>query len=96
MKTREHLLCLLGEHKAEIRDRFAVTRIGLFGSRCRDEARPESDIDVLVEFEQATFDRYMDLKFFLEDLLGGPVDLVLADSLKTRIRPTVQREVVYA
>jgi hypothetical protein len=55
-----------------------------------------SDVDILVEFEQPTFDHYMELKFFLEDSFGRPVDLVLADSLKPRLKPIISQEVTYA
>ena len=96
MKTRQQLLDLLGAHKAEMQERFAVSSIGLFGSQIREEARPDSDVDVLVEFTRPTFDRYMDLKFYLEDLFDLSVDLVLADSLKRRLKPIIEREVVYA
>jgi predicted nucleotidyltransferase len=96
MKPKQQPIVLLGKHKAEIQRRFAVSRVGIFGSQVRGEAKPDSDVDVLVEFEQPTFDRYMELKFFLEELFGSPVDLVLADSLKPRLRPIVNREVVYA
>lgn len=51
---------------------YGVRRIGLFGSYCRGEQTETSDVDILVEFEddEKTFDNYMDLKFFLEDLFG--------------------------
>jgi predicted nucleotidyltransferase len=53
-------------------------------------------VDLLVELEEPTFDHYMDLKFYLEDLLGRPVDLVLADSVKPRLKPLIAKEAVYA
>jgi len=81
-----------------IRERYGVARIGIFGSVVRAEDTPASDIDVIVEFREGeeTFDHFMDLKFYLEDLLGRRTDLVIADTLKPRIRDTVLREVVYA
>lgn len=79
----------------EIRN-FGVRRIGLFGSWIRGEGKPESDIDVLVEFVHPSFDSYMELKFLLEELFGQDVDLVLADSLKTQIKSKIMREVLYA
>ncbi|CCJ36490.1 nucleotidyltransferase [Methanoculleus bourgensis MS2] len=81
-----------------IRERYGVARIGVFGSVVRDEATPASDVDVLVEFREGeeTFDHFMDLKFYLEDLLGRKTDLVIADTLKPRIRDAVLGEVVYA
>jgi hypothetical protein len=96
MRTRDELLRLLHQHRTTLRERFAVRRIGLFGSAVHGQTRPGSDVDVLVEFEHPTFDHYMELKFFLEDLFQAPVDLVLADSLKPRIKPRVLAETVYA
>ena len=67
----------------------------LFGSAARGQAGPASDVDVLVEFDgPPTFDRYMDLKFHLEDLLGRRVDVVTPAALKPHMRPVVQREAV--
>lgn len=80
----------------DMKERFGVKKIGIFGSAARGEAGPTSDVDVLVEFEDPAFDRYMDLKFYLEDLFGRPVDLVLGESLKESLRETVFREVLYA
>ncbi len=62
----------------------------------RGEAGPESDVDVLVEFDDPAFDRYMDLKFYLEGLFGRPCDLVLEESLKEGLRDSVRSEVLYA
>ncbi|MCW5850961.1 MAG: nucleotidyltransferase family protein [Anaerolineae bacterium] len=93
--TRDDVLRLLAEHRAELRRR-GVKSIALFGSAARGEAGPQSDVDILVEFETPpTFDRYMDVKFYLEDLLGAPVDLVTLRSLKPLIRPAVEHEAVY-
>ncbi len=89
-------LALLRKREAEIRDRFGVVRIGVFGSVVRGEERPDSDVDVLVEFREGeeTFDHYMDLKFYLEDLFQRSVDLVIKDSIKRRLRDPILREVV--
>jgi predicted nucleotidyltransferase len=91
---REEVLGLLNERRAEF-DRFGVKSLSLFGSIVRDETSPQSDVDVLVEFEgTVTFDRYMGLKLYLEDLLGAHVDLVTPRSLKPRVRPYVEREAI--
>lgn len=72
---------------------FGVHTLALFGSVARDEATETSDLDFLVEFEgAATFDRYMDLKIFLEDLFEKPIDLVTKRSLKPQIRQTILEE----
>ena len=96
MMNREKLLQRLREHKDELQRRFGVKSLAVFGSVARGEAGPDSDVDILVEFEsRATFDRYMGLKFFLEDLLGTRVDLVTRRALKPRLRPYVEREAIY-
>ena len=76
--------------------RLGVRRLGLFGSAVRDELGPDSDVDILVEFEHKSFDNYMDLKFFLENLLGRSVDLVTTEALKPRLKPAILAEAVYA
>ena len=91
----DDVLRRLRSMQGELRRRFTVRRLGVFGSCVRGQAGPASDVDVLVELEQPTFDHYMDLKFRLEEVLGRNVDLVLADTLKPRIRPGIEREVQY-
>ena len=76
-----------------LRGRFGVKSLGLFGSIARGEASPRSDVDILVEFNAPSFDHYMDLKFYLEERLGRPVDLVLKGSLKPALRERILREV---
>lgn len=89
------VLVRLRPMRGELQRRFSVRRLGVFGSCVHGQASPSSDVDVLVELEQPTFDHYMELKFRLEEVLGRDVDLVLADTLKPRIRPGVEREVQY-
>jgi len=88
----------LKEHEKLIRQKFGVRRIGIFGSFARGEEREDSDLDVLVVFEegQKTFDNYMDLKFYLEDLFGREVDLVTERALKPQLKDIIMKEVVYA
>ena len=95
MLSREEILMKLREHKEEMRTLFSVSQIGLFGSYVHDTPREGSDIDLLVELQEPTFDHYMDLKFFLEKVLQRPVDLVLADSVKSRLKPVIDQEVNY-
>ena len=92
----DEILGFLKQHKKDLEARFSVRRIGLFGSVLSGSASARSDVDILVELADPTFDHYMDLKFFLEDQFGRPVDLVLADSLKPRLKPIITREVAYA
>lgn len=96
MRTPEDILAYLRQSRERFAERYHVRRIGIFGSAARGELNTDSDVDVLVEMTEPTFDRYMDLKFELEDAFGAPVDLVLSDTLKERLRPIVEKEVVYA
>lgn len=77
----EEILEQLEENSESLKE-LGVERIGLFGSYVKGEQDSESDIDFLVEMEDISFSGYMDLKFFLEDLLGRDVDLVLEGDLK--------------
>jgi uncharacterized protein len=75
---------------------LGVRDIALFGSFARGEQKEHSDVDVLVELEGATFDRYMDVRDFLTSLLGREVDLVMADALKPRLRRAILTEAIRA
>ena len=77
------------------RRRFGAKHISVFGSAARDELNEASDIDVLVEFDGLpTFDNYMELKFFLQDLFKRRVDLVTRDSIKPRMRQIIERDLI--
>jgi Predicted nucleotidyltransferases len=91
-------LTLLRRHEPEIKKRFGVATIGIFGLYVRGEERPNSDVDVLVSFRKGeeTFDHYMDCKFYLEDLFGRNVDLVMKGAIKKRLAPYILGKVVYA
>jgi len=91
--SMNEVLAALASHEADLR-RFGVRRLRLFGSLARGVPRPESDLDFLVALENRTFDQYMDLKFFLEDLFGQKVDLVLEGTIKPMLRETIEREAV--
>lgn len=97
MQNYKTILTKLDENKATIK-KYGIKRIGLFGSYLRNEQKPTSDIDILVEFEKGkiTFDNYMDLKFFLEDLFKCKVDLVMQESIKPDLKPYIMGSVKYA
>ncbi len=78
-----------------VRSRFGIKSLFLFGSVARNEANQESDLDFIVNFDGAiTFDRYMDLKIFLEDLFGKKIDLAIEDTLKPQIRAKILEEAI--
>ena len=88
-------LRLLAEHKPHLVRQFGVTKLALFGSTARDSATAGSDVDVLVAFDgPATSARYFGVQFYLEDLLGCPVDLVTDKALRPELRPFIEREAV--
>lgn len=93
---RKEALDLLSKSKPELQARFGVIRLGLFGSTARDQSTPESDVDVLVEFDgPADADRYFGVLFHLEDLFGCSIDLVTEKALRPRLRPYVEKELVH-
>ena len=81
----------------EIRNRFGVTKIGIFGSTARGDDRPESDVDVLVELspDHLTFRNFSALADFLEELYGRKVDLLTVGGIDPLIRQDVESEVVW-
>jgi uncharacterized protein len=91
---RDEVLVILKQQWAALKN-FGVHSLSIFGSVARNEARSDSDIDILVEFESSiTFDRYMDVKLYLEDQLGTQVDLVTWRSLKPQIRDAIEKEAI--
>ena len=96
MTNAQDILSILRAQRSTLSARFSVQTIGLFGSCARNEAKPGSDVDILIDLAEPTFDHYMDLKFFLEDLLHASVDLVLSEALRPRLRPYVMQEIIYA
>jgi len=91
--TPKRIVQLLEEHKKEMRQ-YGVEQIGLFGSVLKGTEKKDSDLDFLVSFRTATFDNYMELKFFLEHLFHRKVDLVMESNLKPALR-YVKEEALY-
>jgi hypothetical protein len=89
-------LALLEKCKPLLSQQFGVKQLALFGSTVRDEASDSSDIDILVSFDGvANSARYFGLQFYLEDLLGCPVDLVTDKALRPELRSFIEREAIY-
>lgn len=97
--TKEEILRVLQEQKAVLRDKYYVTKIGLFGSFARNEATPESDIDFLVEID-APLEKYIATKYnlhdYLKNLFDRDVDLANPDSLKPFYKDHILKQAVYA
>ena len=96
MQDIERIKRVLLQHKAELRKKFKVKTLGVFGSYVRGEQKRGSDVDVLVEFEEPVgLFEFMRLEFYLSDLLGVKVDLVSKKALKPYIGKHIEEEVVY-
>lgn len=93
---RDDVLTRLAMHQNEIRA-FGVKSLSLFGSVARDEARFDSDVDLLVEFDPPVgLFTVVRLRNYLEDLLGQRVDLVLHDAVKKRLREQIEKDLIRA
>jgi len=94
--TRDEVLALLRAHKKTLAQRFGVTDLTLFGSFARNRGDEDSDVDLLVSFNgRATSKRHIGTQFYIEDLLGRPVDLVTDGTLRQELRPHVEREAIH-
>jgi len=91
----EEIFQILKPYQEKLRA-LGVRKLGLFGSYARGEGKETSDLDFLVELEHETFDSYMNVKAFLEDLFEAEVDLVLVDAIRPRLRDRILGETVYA
>lgn len=94
---RDQVLWHLRRHADELAQRFGVASLSLFGSVARGRSRRESDVDLLVEFEPGRPSgmlEFVELKGWLENILGRPVDLVTPTNLKPRIRERVLKEAI--
>jgi predicted nucleotidyltransferase len=93
---KQVVLTKLTGRMGEIKRRFSVKALSIFGSIARDEAADDSDVDVLVVFDcRAGFDLFMDLKFYLEELLGTGVDLVTDKALRPQVRRAIEQELIH-
>ena len=92
--TKNEIEGALLKHKDTLRE-YSVRWLGLFGSYVKDAAQETSDIDLLVEFTKLSFDNYMGLRIFLEDLFEKKIDLVISNSVKPRLKPYIEKEVEY-
>lgn len=91
--NRDHVINTLRRQNDTLRN-MGVARLGLFGSAARNEASNQSDLDFVLDLQEDSFDSYMAVLNFLEDLFGCKVDLVLANSIKPALKDRIQRETV--
>jgi len=96
VQDKKNILGLIKNNEKRIQN-FGVRRLGLFGSFVRGEQNKESDVDLLVEFDKGkkSFDNFIHLSFFWEDLLHHRVELVTPESLSPHLKPYITQEVEY-
>ena len=93
---RDQVIHILAERRSELHENYAVKSLALFGSVARDEARRDSDVDLLVEFSRPVgLFQFIDLKQYLELVLGCPVDLGTVASLKPHLKEIVMQEAIH-
>ena len=92
--TKEYILEFLRANKELFREKYNVTKIGLFGSYARNEAKEESDIDLIVQMP-STFDLYYDFKEFLEEKFQKRIDLGYEKSIRPFIKQSIQKDIIY-
>lgn len=96
--NKRAVIAMLKEHRAEL-ERQGVRHVALFGSLARDEARSDSDIDIMIELDPATsigVFEYVGIKDYIAGLFDGPVDVVDRDALKPYVRPAAVNDAIYA
>ena len=96
MKKYKEIKYIISEHKKELKEKFKVNEIGVFGSYVKGKEAMESDVDILVEFtENIGLLEFIGLEYYLSDLIGVKVDLVMKTALRPRIGKRILKEVVY-
>lgn len=98
MKTLKEIIKIIQEHKKELKEKYGVKEIGIFGSHVRGENKEGSDLDILVSFEpDSDMDliKFVELEEYLSELIGVKVDLVMKTALKPRIGKRILKEVSY-
>ena len=96
MKTLTEVKYYLSQQKSKLVAQYAVKELGIFGSYVRDEQQPDSDLDILIDFDEyPSLLEFIGLEQALSEQLDLPVDLVMKSDLKPRLRQRILQEVVY-
>jgi len=93
--TKEYILKFLATHKQDLQKKYALTKIGLFGSYAKDTADENSDIDIVIQSTKKDFFLRDDLKEYLEDNFKLPVDVGYLDSFRTYYKAKIQKDIIY-
>jgi hypothetical protein len=96
MKTLEEIKQILIQHKPNIQKKFKVNELGIFGSYVRGEQNEESDVDILIDYEEApSLLQLIDLENYLSENIGMKVDVVTKNGLKPKIKQRILADVIY-
>jgi len=94
MKTIRDIKRILAKHKKELKERYGVKEIAIFGSFVRGEAKEDSDLDILVEFDEVPdLLKFIELEEYIESLLGIKVDLVRKSVIRKEIKDKVMKNI---
>ena len=92
----EEIERILAEHKKELYQKYKIKKIGIFGSFARGEQSKESDVDIIVEFEEVPgLIKFIEIEEYLSKLLGRKVDLVRKPAIRKELKDKILKEVVY-
>jgi len=94
-KTREEIVNLLSKNKHELKKKFRVQRLGLFGSYARGDQRGDSDVDILVEVDPSIGLEFVSLAERLEQLIGLPIEIVSHRAINPRKMKLIEPEIIY-
>ena len=94
MINKQFILKFLKDNKQHLKENYNVKKIGLFGSFSREEENIDSDIDILVDMP-SSFNKFFDLKYFLEDNFKRSVDLSMKNSMRSFIKKRIEKDILY-
>ncbi len=94
MVNKQFILKFLKENKQQLKEKYDIKQIGLFGSFSREEENIDSDIDILVDMP-SSFNNFFDLKYFLEENFKRDVDLGMRSSMRSFIKKRVEQDILY-
>ncbi len=95
MKNLDELKAIIKRHERDLAEKFKVKGIAIFGSYVRGEQKEDSDIDILVEFQEPVGLLFVHLADYLEEILGEKVDLVTLDAIKPNRRKYIMENLIY-
>ena len=93
--TKTYILDLLKAHKKELKKRYGLIEIGLFGSYSKDQADENSDIDIVIKSEKKDFFIREDIREYLEKYLHKPVDVGYLDSFREYYKHKIEKDIIY-